>query len=328
MFATRTTERCPKAHRAALSLVLGGLGRGWLWGIAIVVTALTLLPGVYLGMRVVEAGAGESWRIYASSRTAELVTGSVALVAGVTLVAVVLGVGLAFLVERTDLPGRAIARVALALPLAIPSYIAAYAWVSTFGFQGYWAAVGVLGLGTYPYVFLPVSAALRRWNQSLEDVARTLGRGRWSTFVSVTVPHVRPSATAGALLVALYTLSDFGAVSLLRFDSFTRAIFMSYKASFDRTAAAVLAVALLAVTLVITVIEARVRGRAAEVSAAQQRAGTPARLGAWRFPALALVWGTLGLALAYPLAVVAGWTLAGRSAGALKGAPWSLATRK
>ena len=327
MFATRTTERCPKAHRAALSLVLGGLGRGWLWGIAIVVTALTLLPGVYLGMRVVEAGAGESWRIYASSRTAELVTGSVALVAGVTLVAVVLGVGLAFLVERTDLPGRAIARVALALPLAIPSYIAAYAWVSTFGFQGYWAAVGVLGLGTYPYVFLPVSAALRRWNQSLEDVARTLGRGRWSTFVSVTVPHVRPSATAGALLVALYTLSDFGAVSLLRFDSFTRAIFMSYKASFDRTAAAVLAVALLAVTLVITVIEARVRGRAAEVSAAQQRAGTPARLGAWRFPALALVWGTLGLALAYPLAVVAGWTLAGRSAGLgladLAGAAWS-----
>src|SRR5690606_41576368 len=89
----------------------------------------------------------------------------------------------------------------------------------------------VLTLFTSPYVLLTVRAAMRRLDPSLEEVSRTLGQGKLTTFVRVVLPQLRPSIVAGSLLVSLYTLSDFGAVSLLRYNSFTRAIFVQYRAS-------------------------------------------------------------------------------------------------
>ncbi len=285
----------------------------WVWTLAVVL--VTLIPGIYLVVRAGQAGLGGLVQILVESRAAELLVSSLLLVGAVTAVACVVGVILAFLVERTDLRGRRVWRVALALPLAVPSYVAAYAWVSTVGAQGFWWSVVVLGLGTYPYVFLSVSAALRRANQNAEDVARSMGLSGWAVFGRVTFPHLRPSMAAGALLVALYALSDFGAVSLLRYDSFTRAIFMSYRASFDRTTAAVLALLLMACTLAITWAEIRMRGRAARSDAVAHRTQQPLLLGAWSTPASTAAAVVLGLSLAYPLSVVTGWTFAGRSAG-------------
>lgn len=249
------------------------------------------------------------------SRAAELLASSLLLVIAVTAVACVVGVGLAFLVERTDLRARWLWRVALALPLAVPSYVAAYAWVSTVGAQGFWWSVLVLGLGTYPYVFLSVSAGLRRANQNAEDVARSLGLSGWAVFRRVTFPHLRPSMAAGALLVALYALSDFGAVSLLRYDSFTRAIFMSYRASFDRTTAAVLALLLMVCTLGITWAEIRMRGRVGRSDTVAHRHQQRLTLGRWRGVAAGAAGVTIAVSLAYPLAVVVGWTLVGSSGG-------------
>src|SRR3546814_12058523 len=117
-----------------------------------------------------------------------------------------------------------------------------------YGFPG---AVMVLRLFRYPYVRLTVRCAGRRLDPSLEEVSRTVGRGRWTTFRRVVLPQLRPSIVAGSLLVALYTLSDFGAVSMLRFDSFTRAIFVQYRASLDRSTAAVLGLVLVVVTLAV-----------------------------------------------------------------------------
>src|SRR5262249_6488428 len=151
---------------------------------------------------------------------------SLALAVVVTAACVVVGVGAAFLVTRTDLPGRRPFGVLAALPLAVPTYVAGFAWVSTVGgFEGFWPAALVLTLCPSPCVFLPVAAALAGTDPAQEEVARSLGRGPWRTFTSVTLQQVRPAAAAGALLVALYVLSDFGAVSLVRVDTFTRAIF-------------------------------------------------------------------------------------------------------
>ncbi len=98
----------------------------------------------------------------------------------VTAGCLLLGVGSAFLVTRTDLPGRRAFGVLAALPLAVPTYIAAFAWVSTVdGFAGFWAAALVLTLCCYPYVFLPVAAALAGADPAQEEVSRSLGRGRW-----------------------------------------------------------------------------------------------------------------------------------------------------
>lgn len=293
----------------------------------LLVVLVTLIPGFYLVLRAGDAGRSELLRILSESRVGELLANSLALVVAVTALACVVGVGLAFLVERTELGGRRFWRAALALPLAVPSYVAAYAWVSTVRAQGFWWAVLILGLGTYPYVFLSVSAALRRANQNAEDVGRTLGLTGWQVFRRVTFPHLRPSMGAGALLVATYALSDFGAVSLLRYDSFTRAIFMSYRASFDRTTAAVLALVLMACTLAITWAEIRMRGRAGTSDATVHRDQQRVHLRGWATPATLTAGLVLVLSLGYPLAVVAGWSFVGRSAGIdwpdLASAAWS-----
>ena len=88
-----------------------------------------------------------------------------------------------------------------------------------------------------------------------------MGRSGWSTYRTVVLPQLMPAIGAGGLLVALYVLSDFGAVSILRFDSFTRAIYASYRASFDRIGAASLAALLVVLMFVVLWLEGRTRRR-------------------------------------------------------------------
>lgn len=274
-----------------------------------VVAAFSVLPLVYLLIHVGTGNRDTVLRTLASPRTLGLLWNSAFLVVSVTTLTIVLGVGLAWLTERTDLPGRSVWRVACALPLAMPSYVAAYAWISTTDVEGAFGSVLVLTGSTFPYVYLSVAAALRGAGGTLEEVSGSLGRGRWTTFARVTWPTVRPAAAAGALLVATYALSDFGSVALMRFDVFTRAIFMSYRASFDRLPAAVLACVLVLMTLLITAAEMRTRSRAASLGTVQgpKRPPTPLELGVWRWPAVGGVVLLLLVSLGYPVAVVLGW---------------------
>ena len=115
----------------------------------------------------------------------------------------------------------------------MPSYVLAYAWLSvSSGITGFFGSWLVLSISTTPYVFLAVSAAFNRHSGAGEEVARTLGRSQMSVARTITWPAIRTSVFGSGLLVALYTLSDFGAVSLMRFDTFTRAIYNAYRASF------------------------------------------------------------------------------------------------
>lgn len=285
---------------------------------AAVAAAVALLPVAYLLVRAVSAGwpavAAAVWR----ERTLWLVLRSLALAGAVTVTAVVVGVALAWLTTRARLPGRRLWVVTAALPLAVPSFVAAYTWVSVLpgiaGFTGTWL---VLTLSTYPYVYLPVAAALRRTDPALEEVARSLGRGSARTALTVTARMVRPAAAAGGLLVALYALSDFGTPSLMRYDVFTRVIHTSYSASFDRTPAAVLSLVLVALTVLITVGEGRSRGRAqyARVGSGAARRLPEVDLGRATPVALLVTGGVAVLALGYPAVVLAYWVARGRSAG-------------
>ncbi|GAA0808044.1 ABC transporter permease [Spirilliplanes yamanashiensis] len=265
---------------------------------------MALLPLVYLLVRTAEAGAGRIAEELFTGRVAVLTARTVALAAVVTAACVVLGVGTAFLVGRTDLPGRRLFAVLGALPLAVPTYIAAFTWVSTLdGFTGFWASAVVLSLCSYPYVYLPVVAALDRADAAQEDVARSLGHNPWRTFRSVTLPQLRPAVAGGALLVALYVLSDFGAVALLRTDTFTAAIFTAFDLGFDRTGALVLATVLVALTTVLLVGEGATRrrdARYAAVGAGARRPHTRLRLGPARLPAALLLAVVAALALGVP----------------------------
>jgi iron(III) transport system permease protein len=265
----------------------------------------------------------------------------------VTAAAVAVGVPLAWLVTRTDLPGRRVWAVAAALPLVVPSYVAALVLLAAFGPRGLLqgllegpfgvervpeiyglpGAVVALTLSTYPYVYLLTAAALRDLDPSLEEVSRGLGRPPLETFRRVTLPLLRPSIGAGALLVALYALSDFGAVSLMQYDSLTRAIFLQYKALFDRTPAAVLALVLVALTALVLVLEARTRGRRRyhRSTPGASRPAPVAPLGRWRWPALGFCAAVVGAGLVVPFAVIGYWLARAVSLGAGFGAAWEAA---
>ncbi|MEV1146324.1 ABC transporter permease subunit, partial [Micromonospora sp. NPDC049799] len=248
-----------------------------------VAVAVALLPLVYLAVRTAEAGAARVADELWTERVGLLALRSLGLAAVVTAACVVLGVGTAFLVTRTDLPARRLFAVLAALPLAVPTYIAAFAWVSEVdGLEGFWPAALVLTLCSYPYVFLPVAAALRGADPAQEEVSRSLGRSGWQTFTAVTLRQIRPATAAGALLVALYVLSDFGAVSILRTDTFTRAIFVAFDLGFDRTGALVLSSVLVVLTVLLLAGETVTRRRGARY----------ARLGGARRPAPRLRLGT------------------------------------
>jgi iron(III) transport system permease protein len=126
------------------------------------------------------------------------------------------------------------------------------------------------------------------------------------------VPILLPAIAAGGLLAVLYTLSDFGAVSLLQFDSLARAIHVQYRASFDRSLAAVLALMLVGLALAVALVEGRIRRRAAAFAVGgRRRPATTVALGPWRWPALAFCTAVVGLALVVPVGTVALWLVRG-----------------
>ncbi|HUG44317.1 MAG TPA: iron ABC transporter permease [Acidobacteriota bacterium] len=312
--------------------------------LAALAAACALLPGVYLVIRASGVEA-EAWTIFWRARTLGILINSLALAVAVAGCSALLGTPLAWLLTRTDLPGRRIWTVLACLPLAVPSYVAAFVWISAlgpgglaaaalgpwtasvlpsiYGFTGSWVLLSLL---TYPYVFLSVRGALLRMDPALEEASGTLGRNRRQTFFRIVLPLLRPAIGAGALLAALYALSDFGAVSLLRFESFTWAVYSQYRGAFDRSMAALLALMLVALTLGLLWGESRLRKRPA-FSPSAHRKRAPVELGAWRWPALALCSLLVLTALGLPLAVISYWLSLGAlsqwSPGEFAAATWN-----
>jgi iron(III) transport system permease protein len=235
----------------------------------------------------------------------------VLLAIAVSLSAMLIGTLQAWIAVRSNLPGRKVFAVLAALPLAIPSYVAAYSWVAVIpGFSGFFAAWLLLTVGTAPLVYLSVSAALARFDSATEEVASSLGAGKFAVLRKVTWPNIKGATFSGGLLSALYVLSDFGAVSIVRYDTFTRAIYNAYRASFDRNLAATLALILVAVTVLVLVVESRSRGK--------KRIGTVIAnrlnridLRVWKLPLVALLTGIASVSLVVPLASLTRWSIVG-----------------
>jgi iron(III) transport system permease protein len=308
----------------------------WIVLPAMLVTVFELLPLLYLVARTLDTGEN-GWRFLLRSRTLEVVFNTAALAGAVAISTIAIAVPLAWLTSRTDLPGRAFWSAAASLPLVIPSYIGAVVMVAAFGprgmlqsalapfgverlpsiygFTGSWLT---LTLFTYPYVYLTVRAALRNLDPSLEEAARCLGYGPWRTFLAVTLPQLRPATAAGAVLTVLYTLGDFGVVTLLRYDAFTRAIYVQYRSAMDRSSAALLALLLVAISIAVLVIELRARGNATihRLGSGASRRGRPVALGYARIPALLFCALVVGFALVLPIAILAAWLLRSLGAGA------------
>jgi iron(III) transport system permease protein len=281
-----------------------------------VVTLVAAIPLIFVVAYTVSIGWGQAWHLIVRPRVGELLLNTTELTAGCMVLSAVIGTGAAWLVERTNLPGRKVWHVLLAAPLAVPAFVISFGWVSIIGTGGgVGGALLVVTLAYYPLVYLPVAAALRGLDPALEETARSLGLGPWRTLARVVIPQLRPAVLGGSLLVGLHLLAEFGALQMLRFPTFTTAIYDQYRSAYDGESANMLASVLVMLCVVLLVAEIRLRGhrRYARVGSGAARAVQPVRLGFLAIPATVAVLGVVVLAPGVPLVSLAYWLLVGAS---------------
>ncbi|HSL94035.1 MAG TPA: iron ABC transporter permease [Bacillota bacterium] len=289
------------------------------------------IPIIYVIIQGAQADPGR-WRLLFDQRIPVLLNRSLGLTVAVTSLSLLVGVPLAWLVSRTDLPGREVWRWLLALPMVIPPYVGAMTYIIVFGPRGLmWQTLGktpldiysftgvslVLASFTFPYVFLLASSALRRMNRNYEEAAAAAGFSPLQVALKVTLPLLRPAVGAGALLVALYVLADFGAVNMLRYSTFTTAIFYQI-GSFDQTSAAILSVILVSITVLLLYLENRSKA-GIQYSSIRGTWHCRQQISLGRVKPLAAVFVSIVFffTAVLPLAVLVFWSIAGIASGAL-----------
>lgn len=329
--APSSTYQAPAhAHRPPAALVV----------FALVVAIPLLTPLMTLAWQAILGGPWNG--VLRPGRVLELGFNTLLLAAAV--VASSLGIGLvtAWLTSRTDIPGRRWWLTVAALPLVIPSYVGALALLGATGRQGLLSTIiAPLGFGpvpaprgfvgawlaltlfTYPYVHLLAVPAFRSLDRGQEEAARGLGAGRIRLFTTVTMPQVGSAIRSSVLLVALYTMADFGAVSLLQFDTFTRAIYLQYAGRIDRRPATVLAMALIVMALAVVLAERQSQREPGRPASSIKRSLPVVRLGSGsKLAGLGFLSVLATVSLVLPVAILIGWWLRGIRAGRESSLVW------
>jgi ABC-type Fe3+ transport system, permease component len=329
--ATREESGGTGAFRARLRGLLGLDEEGVSLALVLLsgaIAAAVLSPLLWLFWRANEVPLADAVFLLTSSTATEVLSNSLLLVALVTGASIVLGVPLAVLTVQTDLPFRRFWTVVIALPLVVPSYIGAFAYVSAFGPSGALAdllapwgigvptvyglpgAALVLTLFVYPYVFLTTRASLLSFDETQLEAARTLNHSYPAAFKRVILPQVAPAVTAGALLVALYTLSDFGTPAIMRYDVFTRVIYVELNSfGAGRSNATLLSLQLLTVTAVVLALESRVGGANTSGYGAPASSTPMVSLGRLRWVATLLPVTVSIFTLVLPVGILTVWLL-------------------
>ncbi len=305
--------------------------RYWpVWIAATIVATGVFLPVAYLVLRAASADVSTLGSVVFRMRNLDLLMNTVSLAAGVLFFATLIALPLAWLTTRSDVPGRRFVTLLGVLPLAIPGYVMAYVLLAVSGRygalslllgldiprpSGYVGALLALTLYTFPYLFLNLRAAFLGLDVSIEESARALGLTHIQVLLRVVLPQLKPAWLAGGLLIVLHVLGDFGVVSLMRFETFSYAIFQQYTGAFDRLYAAWLALMLLAMTAALLSVEAKTLKGTFLARRGPGSAHPPARtpLGPWRIPVL------MGLAVlvlwsvVLPVGTLSFWALRGFS---------------
>lgn len=309
-------------HRSSISLLQLAALAG---------AALVLLPVGYVAALALSADPAV-WRRLWTTRIPELLVNTVSLAGAVALLTLMLGVSTAWIVTRFEFPGRRLWELALVLPLAMPTYVLAYVYNYVLGFggpvehlwqmiagpharifspQSFWGVTFVMALDTFPFVYLLTRSALLSFNLSFEEVARTCGASPLRRLLFVTLPLLRPSIVAGLALVILYVVSDFGAVSLLRYQTLTYAVFQQMTGRSDNQAASILSILLVILAFLFLLTERWFR-RKSRFYQTSGRFRTPQRIRCgWLQSAALTACLTLvvGLAFGIPASLLVAWSL-------------------
>lgn len=302
---------------------------------ALIVACLCLPP---LAVLAVQGVQGVDAQTVTPGRLVELLGNTLLLAALVVTASLVIGTATAVVTERSTLPGRRVWSSLLRVPLVLPAYVFAVAmtgmlggagtltqWLAPLGVErlppatGLWAAAACLTIVGIPIVHTLVTTELSRLDPALEESARLLGDRPARVFVRIVLPHLRGTLAVGACVIALYTISDFGAVSMLRYDTLTRAIYAQFRGRVDLAPAFALCSILVLVATAIIVGQALLRGREA-ASAPHAR---PAAAHRWGVAGSAAATAFLGVVVAastvLPVATLGAWAARGLGAGVQPG---------
>lgn len=274
-----------------------GTGRvAWSVGVGVIALVATL---PVLGV-VIDAFAATGSDVSWPPRLGAMVWTTAVLLLGVGALTVLIGGGLAWLVTAYSFPGCAMFSWLLVLPLAMPAYILGFIYLSMLDYPGpvqtQWRewfgqdawfpdvrstgmAILVLSLCLYPYVYLLARSALLEQAPATYDAARSLGCGPGQALRRVVLPLARPSLMAGAALVMMETLTDFGTVTYFNVDTVTVGVYQVWKGTFDRQSATALASLVLSFAIIVILAERLARGRARYLQrGGPERGFTPVRL--------------------------------------------------
>ena len=279
--------------------------------LALLIALMALLPvGVLFSL------AQDSAQLF-DTHNLRVLGNTISLVVLTIIGSVLIGVPCAFFTAYVQMPFKRFWLILLAAPLALPSYIGAFAMYFSFGtggeienvlgistppISGLWGSALVMSLYTYPFVMMTTRSSLLSLDASLVNAARTLGLSLGASLWRVVLPRVVNSVAAGALLAALYALSDFGTPAIMGFDTFTRVIFVEYNA-FGLSQAAMLSLQLMVIVGLILFIESRIGG-------AQERPGKHLSLFPARWQRNLMLLATMPvifMAIVLPLAIFTLW---------------------
>ena len=309
---TATTSSPPQSHGAALpvrEVLRPGRRRGGQRRLVVLagglIAATLLAPLVLLALDARSAGWAEIHAVLFRDRSLMLLRHTVVLAALVVVFAATIGVAVAWTTERRALPGRRLWTVLLVLPIAMPDFVVGYAWHSFAPrLNPLLAATLVMTLGTYPLVYLPVAAALRRADPAMEDTAHSLGVGTVATFVRVSLPLIRTAVLGGSVLVVLTVISEYGAFEILRYSTFTTEVFTEFR--FEPQAAGALSIPLVLLGLLALSAEGFLGRRRGSPQVRVRRVQTPGRSGG----TVAVIAGLvvlLGLGVGVPIGTLFYW---------------------
>ncbi|MHC4872683.1 MAG: ABC transporter permease [Planctomycetota bacterium] len=289
---------------------------------------LVLLPVTYLIHKAFAATGDGLMSIVLRIRNLKLLLNTLLLMVGVLGVTSLIAIPLAWCTTRTDLWGKRLWSILAILPLAIPSYLIAYTLLSLGGYygplkqlfgwsiqrmDGYTGALCSLSLYTFPYLYLNLRAAFLGIDPAQEEAARTLGARGFGLFWRVTLSQLKPAYLAGTFLIGLHVLADFGTVSLMRYETFSYALYLQYSAALDQTYSAWLSLMMLVLTFLFLVVEWRLvrNAKLYYVGRGSKRIGRILKLGIWQFPVILFCVLILGAALLLPTGSIIYWACRG-----------------
>lgn len=289
-------------------------GAAWMVAAAAIVTAVALLPIGFIVYVAIQTGWETVSDLVFRPRVGELLVNTALLVGLAVPISAVFAVVVAWLTERSDLPGARLWAWLAVAPMAVPAYVHGYAWVTLIpSLNGLFAAAMISAIAYSPFLYLPVAAALRRLDPGLEDAAASLGHSPGRIFFRVVLPQLRLALCGGALLVGLHLLAEYGLYVMIRFDTFATAIVDQFQSAFNAPAANMLAGVLAACCLAFLWAENDIRGRERYARVGAGAARMPPRLPLGRASGICLLLLALtALAtLGVPLVTLTRWLIAG-----------------